>query len=138
MLEQPRTTQRHDPQVRDDEQAMTNDIVGLATRFGRYGYRRITALLRHAGWEVNHKRVERIWRWEGLKVPARQPRRGRLWLNDGSCVRLRPERRNHVWAYDFVQIRTRDGRAVRLLTVIDEYPGSAWPYGQGAASGPRM
>ena len=74
-----------------------------------------------AGWKVNHKRVERIWRREGLRVPAKQPRRGRLWLNDGSCVRLRPERRNHVWAYDFDQIRTKDGRAVRLLNAIDEY-----------------
>lgn len=121
VLEQPRSTQRHELLVKDDEQALTNDIVGLSTRFGRYGYRRITALLRGAGWQVNHKRVERIWRREGLKVPARQPRRGRLWLNDGSCVRLRPERKNHVWAYDFVHIRTRDGKAVRLLTVIDEY-----------------
>ena len=121
MLEQSRSTQRHEPQVRNDEQALTNDIVGLATRFGRYGYRRITALLRHAGWDVNHKWVERIWRREGLKVPARQPKRGRLWLNAGSCVRLRPERRNRVWAYDFVLVRTRDGRPVRLLTVIDEY-----------------
>ena len=121
MLAQARSTRRHEPLVRDDEQALTNDIVGLATRFGRYGYRRITALLRSAGWQVNHKRVERIWRREVLKVSARQPRRGRLWLNDGSCVRLRPERRNHVWAYDFVQIRTRNGRPVRLLTVIDEY-----------------
>ena len=102
--------------MRGDEQALTSDIVGLATRFGRYGYRRITALLRRAGWNVNHKRVERIWRREGLKVSARLPRRGRLWLNDGSCVRLRPERRNHVWAYDFILIRTRDGRAVRLMT----------------------
>ena len=105
----------------DDEQALTNDIVALATRFGRYGYRRITALLRRSGWVVNHKRVERIWRREGLKVPARQPRRGWLWLNDGSCVRLRPQGKNDVWAYDFVQVRTRDGRAVRLLTIIDEY-----------------
>ena len=121
MLEQPRSSQRHEPLLRDDEQSLTNDIVGLATRFGRYGYRRITALLGLADWKVNHKRVERIWRREGLKVPARQPRRGRLWLNDGSCVRLRPERKNHVWAYDFVQIRTRDGKGVRLLTVIDEY-----------------
>ena len=121
VLEQPRSTQRHEPLVKDDGQALTNDIVGLATRFGRYGYRRITALLRHAGWDVNHKRVERIWRREGLKVPVRQPRRGRLWLNDGSTIRLRPERSNHVWAYDFVHIRTRDGRTVRLLTVIDEY-----------------
>ena len=116
VLDQPRSTQRHEPLVPDDEQALTNDIVGLATRFGRYGYRRITALLRGAGWQVNHKRVERIWRREGLKVPARQPRRGRPWLNDGCTVRLRPERRNHVWAYDLVHIRTRDGRPLRLLT----------------------
>ena len=121
MLGQSRSTHRHEPLVRDDEQALTNDIVGLATLFGRYGYRRITALLRRSGWVVNHKRMERIWRREGLKAPARQPRRGRLWLNDGSCARLRPERENHVWAYDFVQLRTRDGRPVRLLTVIDEY-----------------
>ena len=71
VLEQPRSTQRHEPMVKDDEQALTNDIVGLATRFGRYGYRRITALLRHAGWDVNHKRVERVWRRDGLKVPVR-------------------------------------------------------------------
>ena len=93
----------------------------LASRFGRYGYRRVTALLRHRGWQVNHKRVERIWRQAGLKVPAKQPKRGRLWLNDGSCVWLRPEWKDHVWAYDFVQIRTHDGRGVRLLTVTDEY-----------------
>jgi len=105
----------------EDEQVLTDEIVELASRFGRYGYRRITALLRHRGWDVNHKRVERIWRREGLKVPSKQPKRARLWLNDGSCVRLRPERPNHVWAYDFVLVRTQDGRAVRLLTVIDEY-----------------
>jgi len=105
----------------EDEHILTNDIVELASRFGRYGYRRITALLRHRGWSVNHKRVERIWRREGLKVPGKQRRRARLWLNDGSSIRLRPERPNHVWAYDFVLVRTHDGRAVRLLTVIDEY-----------------
>ena len=93
----------------------------MASRYGRYGYRRVTALLRMEGWDVNHKRVERIWRREGLKVPAKQPKRGRLWLNDGSCVRLRPQGPNHVWAYDFVLVRTQDSRAVRLLTVIDEY-----------------
>ena len=105
----------------EDEQVLTDGIIELASRFGRYGYRRITALLRHRGWSVNHKRVERIWRQEGLKVPSKQPRRAKLWLNDGSCIRLRPERPNHVWAYDFVLVRTRDGRAVRLPTVIDEY-----------------
>jgi len=96
-------------------------MVKLASRYGRYGYRRITALLRQEGWEVNHKRVERIWRQEGLKVPQKQPKRGRLWLNDGSCIRLRPEHRDHVWSYDFVAARTVDGRAFRILTILDEY-----------------
>jgi putative transposase len=96
-------------------------MVELACQYGRYGYRRVTALLRSEGWKVNHKRVERLWRREGLKVPSRQPKRKRLWLNDGSCLRLRPKRRNHVWTYDFVYDRTHDGRAFRMLTVLDEY-----------------
>jgi transposase InsO family protein len=107
--------------VRQDEDALTAAIVALAARFGRYGYRRITDLLEMAGWQVNAKRVQRIWRAEGLKVPSKQPKRGRLWLTDGSCIRLRPEHRNHVWAYDFVSETTHDGRKLRLLTVIDEY-----------------
>ncbi len=93
----------------------------LASRFGRYGYRRVTDMLRIEGWGVNHKRVERIWRQEGLKVPERQPKRSRLWLNDGSCIRLRPLYRGHVWSYDFVASRTHDGRALKLLTVLDEH-----------------
>jgi putative transposase len=97
------------------------DITALATRYGRYGYRRITALLNERGWQINHKRVERIWRQEGLKVPKKQPKRGRLWLNDGSCIRLRPAHKDHVWSYDFVTARTADGRAFRMLTIIDEY-----------------
>ena len=121
VINQPRPTQRRVLMSRDDEESLTADIINLAIRFGRYGYRRITALLRDQGWQVNHKRVERIWRREGLKVPMKQPKRGRLWLNDGSCIRLRPERKGHVWAYDFVACRTEDGRAVRMLTVIDEY-----------------
>jgi putative transposase len=121
VLGQPRTTQRRRPAVRDDEDALTAAIIRLATAYGRYGYRRVTALLRGEGWRVNLKRVYRIWRREGLKVPQKQPKRGRLWLNDGSCIRLRPEREGHVWSYDFVQDRTQDGRAFRMLTVIDEY-----------------
>ena len=78
-------------------------------------------MLHREGWQVNHKRVERIWRQEGLKVPQKQPKRARLWLNDGSCIRLRPCRKNHVWAYDFVASRTHDGRPIRMLTIIDEY-----------------
>ena len=81
----------------------------------------ITGLLRLDGWKVNHKRVERLWRREGLKVPKKQPKRSRLWLNDGSCIRLRPQYKNHVWSYDFITERTADGRAFRTLNIIDEY-----------------
>lgn len=120
-LDQPRSTQRRRLITPDDEAALTADIIRLASVYGRYGYRRVTALLRAEGWQVNHKRVERIWRREGLKVPSKQPKRGRLWLNDRSCIRLRPCWPNHVWSYDFVAARTHDGRAFRMLTVIDEY-----------------
>jgi putative transposase len=118
---QSRTTQRRQPKARADEAALTEAIVRLATRYGRYGYRRIRRLLLDEGWQVSVKRVYRIWRREGLKVPKKQPKRGRLWLNDGSCIRLRPERPNHVWSYDFMQDRTEDGRRFRMLTVIDEF-----------------
>jgi putative transposase len=93
----------------------------LAGQYGRYGYRRIHALLEDQGWQVSHGRVMRIWRREGLRVPSRQPKRRRLWLNDGSCIRLRPERPNHVWSWDFVFDRTDDGRPIKLMVVIDEY-----------------
>ena len=121
MLGQSRSTQHRRRKVRADEAALRSDVVRLASRFGRYGYRRVTDMLRIEGWGVNHKRVERIWRQEGLKVPQRQPTRGRLWLNDGSCIRLRPLYRGHVWSYDFVASRTHDGRALKLLTVLDEH-----------------
>ncbi len=107
--------------MRSDETRLVGAIVALASRYGRYGYRRITGLLRLLAWRVNHKRVERIWRQEGLKVPKKQPKRGRLWLNDGSCVRLRPERKDHVWAYDFVEDKTHNGKKIRMLTIVDEY-----------------
>ena len=121
VLDQPRSTQRREPVVKTDEILLRQQIVGLACAYGRYGYRRVTALLRNDGWRVNHKRVERIWRQEGLKVPKRQPKRRRLWLNDGSCIRLRPQHRNHVWSYDFVADRTSDGRPIRMLNIVDEY-----------------
>jgi transposase InsO family protein len=122
VLGQHRSTQRRIPQGRDDEARLTADIIALARQYGRYGYRKIAELLRStAGWVVNDKRVERIWRREGLKVPAKQPKRGRLWLADGSCIRLRAERPNHVWSYDFVEDRTHDGRKYRMLNVIDEF-----------------
>jgi putative transposase len=106
---------------RVDEDALTTRIVALAGQYGRYGYRRVTALLNQSGWLVGKDRVQRIWRREGLKVPQKQPPRGRLWLNDGSCVRLRPERPNHVWSYDFVAALTHDGRTLKILTLLDEY-----------------
>ena len=121
VLGQCRSTQRRPPAVPDDEPRLVERMVELAREYGRYGYRRVAALLRAEGFAVNHKRVERLWRREGLKVPRRQPRRGRLRLNDGSCIRLRPERKDHVWSDHFVQARTRDGRAFRMLNVIDEY-----------------
>jgi transposase InsO family protein len=106
---------------RPDEDELTRNIVFLASEYGRYGYRRVTALLNEGGIEVGKDRVQRIWRREGLKVPKKQPKRSRLWLNDGSCIRLRPEYRNHVWSFDFVEARTNDGRRLRLMTLIDEF-----------------
>lgn len=118
----PRSTQRYKVRIADDEPRLVKDITRLATQYGRYGYRRITRMLRREGWKrLNRKRVERIWKQEGLKVPRRQPKRRRLWLADGSCIRLRPERPNHVWSYDFVEGRTSDGRKLRFLNIIDEF-----------------
>jgi putative transposase len=121
LANQPRGTQRYRAMQREDEDALTQAIIQLASQYGRYGYRRITALLKRAGWRVGKDRVERIWRREGLKVPQKQKPRGRLWLNDGSCVRLRPTHRNHVWSYDSGRARTHDARSVRLLNLVDGY-----------------
>ena len=121
VIGQPRSTQRYDKQVPDDEELLRQRIIELASEYGRYGYRRVTGLLRNEGWIVNHKRVQRIWREEGLKVPQKQPRRCRLWLNDGSVVRLRPLFPKHVWSYDFMEDRTHNGVKFRILNVIDEY-----------------
>lgn len=121
VLGQPRPTQRRVPHVPSDEPRLVKRMMALASDYGRYGYRRVGAMLQEEGFRANHKRVERLWRREGLKVPQKQPKRKRLWLNDGSCIRLRPRYRNHVWSYDFMMDRTRDGRALKLLTIIDEY-----------------
>jgi len=121
VIGQPRATQRYNKRIQDDEEILSARMVALASQYGRYGYRRVTALLSLEGWSVNHKRVERIWRQEGLKVPLKQPKRGRLWLNDGSIVRLWPEFPKHVWSYDFMQDHTQDGNPFRILNIIDEY-----------------
>jgi putative transposase len=120
-LGQHRSTQRKVPRGREDTERLTADVIELARQYGRYGYRKIAALLRNAGWLVSDTRVERLWRREGLKVPQKQPKRGRLWLANGSCIRLRTEHPNHVWSYDFVEDRTHDGRKYRMLNVIDEF-----------------
>lgn len=106
ILSQSRATQRYLPLVREDEDRLTQRIIELAAAYGRYGTPRITGLIRNEGMLVNHKRVERIWKAEGMKVPKKQPRRGRLWLNDGSWVRLRSERKDHVWPVRFRGFQT--------------------------------
>jgi transposase InsO family protein len=121
VIGQSRGTQRYNKRYAEDEELLTQRIIKLASDYGRYGYRRVTALLRNEGWIVNHKRVQRIWRQQGLKVPQKQPKRGRLWLNDGSIVRLRPEFPKHVWSYDFMEDRTHNGVKFRILNIIDEY-----------------
>jgi len=119
VVRQWRGTQRYVPLRRTDEDQLTQAILALAGKYGRYGYRRITVLLRDAGWLVGKDRVQRIWRREGLKVPQKQRARGRLWLGDGSCVRLRPERANHVWSYDFVKAMTDDACVVWRTELLD-------------------
>jgi putative transposase len=121
LLGQWRRTQRYAAIQKIDEEALTEAIIALASEYGRYGYRRITALLQRDGWQVGRDRLQRIWRREGLKVPQKQRLRRRLWLNDGSCIRQRPERANHVWSYDFVSAMMHDGRTLRMLTLLDEY-----------------
>ena len=117
----PRSSIRYVPDPRPDEGPLRAAVIGLASQYGRYGYRLVTGLLRQSGWQLSRSRVERIWKQEGLKVPHKQPKRGRLWLADGSCIRLRPEHRNHVWSWDFVMDRTDDGRPIKILTLIDEF-----------------
>ena len=121
VLGQCRATQRYEPKQMNDEELLRNCVTSLASKYGRYGYKRVTALLNQDGWKVNHKRVFRIWREEGLKVPAKQPKKARLWLGNGDCVRHRSEYKDHVWSYDFVHERTKDNRSFRILTVIDEF-----------------
>jgi len=116
-----RSVVRYVPQPRADEAPLRQSIIALAARYGRYGYRRVTGLLWQEGWQISRSRVARIWKQEGLKVPQKQPKRARFWLGDGSCVRLRPKYRNHLWSGDFVMARTEDGRAIKILTLIDEY-----------------
>lgn len=117
LVGQARSSQRYQVKQLPDETEITTQIVELASAYGRYGYRMITAMLRERGYRINHKRVYRIWRSLGLKVPVKQPKRRRLWTNDGSCIRLRAEHPNHVWSYDFVESRTSKGRKIKILNM---------------------
>ena len=119
VLGQHLSTQRRRPQGRADEEQLVADMIELTRQYGRYDYHRIAALLGDALWQVNDKRIERLWRRERLKVPMKQPKKSRLWLNDGSCVRLRPEYRDHVWSYDFIHHRTDDGKVFRTLNILN-------------------
>ena len=116
-----RTAYRYQPIKLADEDEVRSEIIELACNYGRVGYRMVTAIMRNNGRKINHKRVERIWREEGLKLPRKQSKKRRLWLTDGSCVRLRPEHKNHVWSYDFIEDKTVDGKKIRFLNIIDEY-----------------
>lgn len=116
-----RSAARYVPRPDLYREPLRQRIIALAKEYGRYGYRTVTDLLRREGWDVGKDRVYTIWRHEGLKVPAKQPKRARLWRADGSCLRLQPRYRNHVWSYDFVADRTHDGRPFRILNILDEY-----------------
>lgn len=120
-LGQPRSTQGYVRKGGQEEDRLIERMTYWAFRMGRLGYKKITALLKWEGWRVNKKRILRLWRQEGLKVPKRQVKRRRLWLSDGSCIRFRPTKPNQVWSYDFVKDQTSDGRPLRFLTVIDEF-----------------
>lgn len=121
VLEHNRGTQRYENKINSFKEKLRERVIYFAKLYGRYGYRKVTGLLNREGWEVGKDRVFTIWREEGLQIPQKQPKRARLWLNAESCIRLRPEYPNHVWSYDFVMDRTRDGRPIKILNIIDEY-----------------
>jgi putative transposase len=121
LVGQPRSTQRYEPRVDVQERRLIAQMRSLALAHPRYGYRRIAALLSAQGWRVNDKRVERLWRREGLKIQCPPRKRRRLGQAGNGCSRLRPQRRNHVWSVDFVTDRTEDGRALKMLVILDEW-----------------
>jgi putative transposase len=119
-----RSTQRYKVLPEDDD-SLRLAVIRLAKQYGRYGYRKITVLLRAEGWEVNHKKVERLWREEGLQQPQRHKKHKRLYHKNSSIIRLRPKYQNHIWSIDFVYDKLSDGRRYQMLTVLDEYTREA-------------
>ncbi len=115
---------RYDPVERNDD-TLRLELIRLAKQYGRYGYRMIAELLRTEGFHVNHKKVERLWREEGLQLPARHKERKRLYHQDASVIRLRPKYPNHIWAIDFVHDKLSNGRSYKMLTVMDEFTRQA-------------
>ena len=120
-VDQPRSSQRYSPRIADDERKLVDHILQLVRRYPRYGYRQITAKLRQAGWNVNAKRVYRLWRREGLKVPQKKRKKQRLGSSANSCIRRRSDRPNDVWAWDFIFDRTKSGTPLKWLSIIDEF-----------------
>lgn len=121
VVEQVRSTQRYQARTRDDEGRLIAAILGLVGRHPRYGYRRIWALLRAGGWRVNRKRVHRLWRKQGLKVPSRQRKKRRVGVSDNGVVRRKAQGKDDVWAWDFVFDRTENGGSLKWLSIVDEY-----------------
>ncbi|MDE0100466.1 MAG: IS3 family transposase [Truepera sp.] len=121
VMRQPRSPQRYQPRVADDEAVLVKRLYELASRHPRYGYRRVTSKLRREGWRVNHKRVARLLRQEGLRVPRRTRKRERLGSSENSCSRRAPTAVNEVWTIDFVMDQTRDGRRLKILPILDEF-----------------
>jgi len=121
VLEQPRSSQHYTAKQPDKDKALIQEIKQLAKRHKRYGYRFITAKLRQSGWHVNHKRVQRIWRQEGLQVPYRRKFKKAKGCSRNSCTAKKAEYINHVWTYDFISDQTADGRKLKLLTILDEH-----------------
>jgi putative transposase len=117
----PRSSQRYVGAEREREEELLLRIRALARENPRYGYRRVKALLVREGWTVNLKRVHRLWRREGLKVPQVQRKRRRFGQSENGCARRRSERPNHVWSYDFIHDQTADGRGLKMLPVVDEF-----------------
>ena len=129
-----RSTMRYQGAPRDDD-ALRLELIRLAKQYGRYGYRMIAELLRTEGWHVNHKKVERLWREEGLQLPTRHKKRKRLYHKDASVIRLRPKYPNHIWAIDFVHDKLSNSRPYKMLTVMDEYTRQALAVHVGAKLG---
>ena len=122
---QHRSTQRHRPRKTDRDDALRAELRLLSRCHPRWGYRRAWASLREAGWAANRKKIQRLWREEGLRVPSKRRKRQRLGVSTSPAARLRACRPDQVWALDFQFDTTQDGRILKLLHVVDEHTREA-------------